>query len=317
MKRKGQSTIGVIVLLAVGLLVAQQAGLFAATADPEGEIDFERGKSATAKVTATDRANASTPNVASTTYGFSNGDISDNGPSVSVTDGAQLIGTASTNSDGTTADLSGFNTGEKAAFITFDSTYPYANPVTIGEVRVENPNVKQDVYQAISSGNIGTTLYDQNGESLSGSVSIGAGETYTFEGFQIRASAENVALNPKLVTVNTTQVEGNLEADGVTMPSAEEVSVPDKLSSDFNYAFYAFDEADLLAGEEPSLSEFQSKVTSAINVNANNDISGDIEFCVEDAGLYQGSNDGVKQGVETDADTDVGAGQSCFTQTIS
>jgi hypothetical protein len=229
------------------------------------------------------------------------------------------ISTATTNNDGTRVDLTGLTAGENyhVFFGVEDSGYYGDRQPNTGDNLINQLTVREtgEVYQAVGTSNLETTVYDEDGSSTT-SVTVDSGETYSFDRMRVRVGAEARTHNFNYVYINDTELSG---VDEWRISGATEIDVPEKLSDDYSHAFRVGEAGDLMSGEEPALSQFESAETGQIDLDmeSGQDPSGDVVISVDDSAMYKDGSGDVQQGAEDESDSDVGVSAVDTTITVS
>lgn len=297
--------LGAVVLLVAGGVVSGSVDFSAIGEDGEAAVNPEiAGQSADVAVRAEDVTGDTPTDVAV------NADLYDS-------EGSD-ISTGTTNADGTRVDLTGLTAGEEYAvfFGVEDSGYYGDRQPNQGSELIDKLTVRQtgEVHDAVSTGNLETTIYDENGDTTT-SVTVDSGETYSFDRAKVRVGAEAKTYNWDYVYINDTQLSG---VDEWRIDGATEVDVPEKLSDDYNVAFRVDKAGDLMSGGEPALSQFESASTGQIDLDmeSGQNPSGDVVFSFDDSAMFKDGSGAVQQSNEDESDSDVGVGKVDATVTI-
>lgn len=225
-----------------------------------------------------------------------------------------------TNGDGSRASVSGVQVGESySAYYGVGNSSVYADRDPSSGERLMNQksqNSDGQVYEIVTGGNLGLSLFDEDDNSLSSGVSVGSGETYRFEKMRVSVNTEGAAHNLEYVYINDTHLSG---VDEFRIDDGEEIAEPDKLASEFSTAFKLNEGGDLLQGEAPSIRSNEDVEFGQIELDmeSGNDPSGKIEICVDDHATFKNDDDMPQNGAEDQDSNDVGLSKQCFTQTIN
>lgn len=267
------------------------------------ENSYETGKEATLSLAAYDETEDSATQVAADIHAW--GDV-------------YLGSQTGSTTDRTT--FTSFVTGDKFEAIAFNDQYPYGKKVS-GTIKSETKLENLEVYESVSTSNLGVTVLNDEGDDASG-ISLGADEQYAFNGVEISVNNNNVGYNPHIVTVDYTE-----NVSSVDMPGAEEVEVPESADSALGDADAAFkisptnEKGESFAANEgaPSMRGWDSGVTSSLVVTAESSgtASGDqIEVAVQDLAPYIDSGQELGFGVEDDASNPNNVGVGIVTDTV-
>lgn len=302
---------GVIIAVAVGFVLASGgiAGFSLGGDQADGEIPGDIvGEDANVDAKAVDAADSSSPSVAVPV------DLYDSE--------GEFINSATTNSDGSRQSVSGLTVGESyAAFYGVDNSTYYADrdPGTGSEL-IDAKTVRSNgqVHSILAGGDASVSIYDSDNSDVSaGSVTVGSGETYTFEKIRARANAEDVSWNAEYVYINDSELSG---VDEWRLDGASEIDVPDKLDSTvYSHAFQLGQAGDLTAGEAPTLGAFEKIEPGqlSLDMESGQNPAGDVDVCVDDAATFKNDADQVEQGAEDQDGNDVGLSSQCVTVTVS
>jgi hypothetical protein len=200
-------------------------------------------------------------------------------------------------------------TGDDYKAVAFNDQYPYAKVVS-GDVDSETVRRNLESFEGVSTSNVGTTVYDENGDELTSALSLGSEEQYQMQGFQVSVNNNNVAYNPSTVTIG---YSGNIS--DVEMQDAQEVDVPESAKDEVSGQNYvAFKPSSFSATEgAPALMGWDSVSTGSIIVTADSDGTGSgdqLDIAVQDKALFINGAQDQSWGVEDDASSpnDVGVG---------
>jgi hypothetical protein len=200
-------------------------------------------------------------------------------------------------------------TGDDYKAVAFNDQYPYAKTVT-GDVDSETVRRNLETFEAVSTSNLGTTVYDENGDELSTALSLGSEEQYQMQGFEVSVDNNNVAYNPSTVTIGYSENISDVE-----MQNAQEVETPESVKDDISGDDYvSFQPSSFSATEgAPALMGWETAQTGSIIVTADSDGTGSgdqLDIAVQDKALFINGAQDLTWGVEDDASSpnDVGVG---------
>lgn len=265
------------------------------------------GTSATVSVAAFDRAADTSTQVAATNYGWK-----DNGDRI-------YLGSNSGASD-SRSDYSNLVVGDSYESVAFDDTYDYGVSKS-GEVDSESELANLDVWTGAGTGDLTAAVY-YDGSSTTDVSTLGSEETLALDYLQLKLDASNKAYSPGVVAF---KLPSGTNISSVDMPSAEKVSVPESLSTDYDYAF-RLDSIDLngesvsVPSEEPAMSEWDVMKTGRVVFEADSDgTTGEsVTIAYLDNAPFIDTADELAYGVEDDTSSpsDVGVGVKTDTLTV-